>query len=398
MKQCILFIESSTTGTGPLFFERAEALGYEPILVSQDLRRYDFKVAHTIEVPDLSICSILSRVNELGRARVAGVWSSSDRAVEVAARLGQALGRPHARPEAIALCRDKFAARLKLRVAGLSAIDAALVESSREAAAFAARLNAPVVVKPRFGTGSIGVLLCRTEQEAALHTEFLLAARSAVADEKVLIEEFVDGPEYSIELFDGVSLGVTRKYLGPAPAFVEVGHEFPSPGAPALMAKIADYAERVVAVLGHVVGPAHVEVRLSEQGLNVMEVNPRAAGGMIPELVNLAIGVDLISICVKFACGEPYQVAPHQHGAAAIRFLLRPLDAAASHICGLSDARELDGIVEVAVLKQAFGRQGPITDFRDRIAFAIAKATTPTEAARFAERAIARLQVVAQEN
>jgi biotin carboxylase len=255
-------------------------------------------------------------------------------------------------------------------------------------------VGCPVVVKPRSSTGSVGVKLCATPIEAAHHTETLFREIAEADHQGVLVEKFVSGPEYSVEIFDGVSIGVTQKLLGPPPAFVEVGHAFPSPGPRAVLAAIAEHAERAVAATGYSQGPAHVELRLASGAPTVIEINPRLAGGMIPELVRRATGVDLITTSIRFACGMPYELSRSHNGAAAIRFLLRPTPAPVQAVEGLSDARSLAGIVDAGALDRAFGHAGPIADFRDRLAYVIAEALAPEEAGYFADRALTLLHCV----
>jgi biotin carboxylase len=210
----------------------------------------------------------------------------------------------------------------------------------------------------------------------------------------VLVEKFVSGSEYSVEIFDGVSIGITQKLLGPPPAFVEIGHAFPSPGPRAVLATIAEHAERAIAATGYSQGPAHVELRLAAGGPTVIEINPRLAGGMIPELVRRAIGVDLITTSIRFACGMPYDLCHSHTGAATVRFLLRPTPAPVQSVEGLPDTRNMAGIVDAGVLDRAFGRAGPIADFRDRLAYVIAEALAPDEAGHLADRALRLLHWV----
>jgi biotin carboxylase len=390
-------IESNTTGTGLLFFSRAVELGLEPVLISDDPGRYPFLADHaSVRVNELSAAAIVAATEHLGEGggTIAGVWSSSDQGAELAAQVAQRLGLPHADPPAIALCRDKFAARRRLSAAGLSEIKYALVTSGEEAATFASSLTGPSVVKPRSSTGSIGVRLCSTSAEARYHAEALLNGQASADSKGVLIEAVVGGQEYSVELFDGVSVGVTRKMLGPPPTFVEIGHDFPSPGALADLAAIAKHAELAIAAVGYSQGPAHVEIRLSTDGPVVIEINPRLAGGMIPELVRRAKRIDLIKTSIRFACGLPYELFSSQISAASIRFLLRPTSTPVHTVEGLPDARCLKGIVDAVVLDRGFGRAGPIADFRDRIAYVIAEALVPEEAGHLADRALSLLHGV----
>lgn len=397
MSPRIVMFESNTTGTGVLFFRRALALGLEPILVSTDPERYPALSAYRkVKIAQRSAAAVLAGAAQLDSpaAPLVGIWSSSDRGVELAAEVAQRLGLPHADPSAIALCRDKLAARRRLDEAGLSKVAYRLARNCEEAASFAAGLGGPTVVKPRSSTGSIGVRLCATPMEAAHHAGLLLE-NPAVGGQGVLVEALIDGPEYSVEIFEGAAIGVTRKLLGPPPAFVEIGHDFPAPGVAAEHTAIAEHAERAIAAVGHSRGPAHVEVRLSAEGPVVIEINPRLAGGMIPELVRHASGVDLIDASIQFACGLPYRLSRLRVRAASIRYLLRSANGPAHGVHGLSEARRAPGIVDVAVLDHARGRSGPITDFRDRFAYVIAAAADSAQAAEAAEAALKLLHGVA---
>ncbi len=144
-------------------------------------------------------------------------------------------------------------------------------------------------------------------------------------------------------------------------------------------------------VLGLGWGTAHVELRLGPAGPTVIEVNPRLAGGLIPELVRSSLGIDLVRQTVRAAAGRVPDLEPARARGAAIRFAAvvgpsrvaswEPV-AAARGVAGVVDARlylPVDAVVE------------PRGDFRDRVGHVLATAGTAEEAARAAERALALL-------
>jgi S-sulfo-L-cysteine synthase (3-phospho-L-serine-dependent) len=390
----ILFVESNTTGTGLLFFQRAKDQGFDPVLVTTEPRRYDFLKAYQfVKIDECSASAVLAIAHQLGK-EIAGVWSSSDRGTLVAAEVAMRLGRSGADPTAVAVCRDKYRTRQLLAERGLSRIAFAIARNGEEAAQFAGRVGQPVVVKPRASTGSMGVRLCLNPEEATKHTEKLLRNVEVDVSSGVLIEPYIVGPEYSVELFDGHAIGVTRKHLGPLPAFVELGHDFPAPGPRPVLDRVASFAEQAVGAVGLTAGPAHAEIRVETEGPCVIEVNPRLAGGLIPELVRRAFGLDLISTSISFACGRRYSLASPRLAASSIRFLVRPEGQSIRSVSGLPVVRRLPGAVEAEVLKQGLMREGPVADFRDRLAYVISEAATPEEASLIADRAIAQLRPV----
>lgn len=398
MRRPFVFVESNSTGTGALFFSRAEALGLEPILISDDPDGYPALAGHRrIRTADRSVEAMLAALARacVESSAIVGIWSSSDTGVEPAARLALRLGRSHADPDAITLCRDKYAARAVLAAAGVAGPAFAIARTGAEAAEAAGALGGPVVVKPRASTGSIGVRLCATPGQAGEHATTLLRDAEQRTDQGVLVEAFVEGPEFSVEMFDGCIVGVTRKHLGPPPRFIETGHDFPSPGPARRLSDLAEAATQAVRATGIIRGPAHVELRVGGDGPAVIEINPRLAGGMIPELVRAARGLDLIETSIRFACGMPYDLRPAAARAASIRFLCRATDAPVAAIEGLDEARRRHGVVQVALLNGGLNRRGAITDFRDRLAFVIAEGETPEDSAARADTAIGHLYPVA---
>src|SRR5947207_1054858 len=113
----------------------------------------------------------------------------------------RAVGRHAADPNAIACCRDKRLQRQRMRECRVSTPAFIPVQSPGDIRAALTALALPVVVKPVCGSGSVGVRLCRTEDEAIRHAGALLQEtvneRGLPVPGAALIEAFADGTEYS---------------------------------------------------------------------------------------------------------------------------------------------------------------------------------------------------------
>jgi argininosuccinate lyase len=167
-----VLVESNTTGSGRLFCRAAVRAGLRPVLLARDPDRYPYVPADRIEsrvVDTGSGPSVLAACTELDAAggAVAGVTSSSEYFVGTAGEVARTLGLPHPDPAAIRDCRDKATQRSRLAAAGLPGPAFAAARSRDEAAAAAARIGFPVVVKPAAGSGSIGVRRCADPAEVA---------------------------------------------------------------------------------------------------------------------------------------------------------------------------------------------------------------------------------------
>jgi biotin carboxylase len=280
--------------------------------------------------------------------------------------------------------------RTRLSQAGVAQPRFHLATSTAAAVTAAESLGLPVVVKPVLGTGSFGVRLCADAREVEEAAASILAhrvnERGMPLPARLLVEELAVGPEVSIETFGFAVVGCTRKHLGEPPFFVEVGHDFPAPLPAAEERALAATAVRALEALGLGWGPAHLEVKRTADGPSIIEVNPRLAGGFIPELVRLATDVELIGETVAAACGREVRLGDGPRQAASIRFLLAPGEGRLAAVEGLAEAARSEGVTDVRLYAEpgaAINRRG---DFRDRIGHVVGCGRTPDESGHAAER------------
>ncbi len=307
---------------------------YRLVLISPDPLTWESKyVIDHVEIDPSDSERIIAAAEELAREReLAGVLTYYEPCVELAARIGRNLGLPHCLPVAARRCRDKLATRRALREAGVPSAAYAMAESDTEARQAAEDIGYPVIVKPRSLSASFGVTMVVTpdQLDAALAT-----VRSSVPTEPwyhypgILVEEYLDGPEISIDsvVHNGAVTPVVyaRKVLGFAPNFVEVGHIV------ADAAHIVDDPDTIVSVLvaahralqiDH--GVTHSEIRLTATGPRIIEINGRAGGGLIPQLGELATGVDLATASGDIAVGRKPHLTPTLDRVAGVRFFYPP--------------------------------------------------------------------------
>jgi argininosuccinate lyase len=397
MTRAVALIESNTTGTGRLFARAAANLGYEPVLLCADPARYPYAAEDSLRVEVLDTADFDAVLAACRALDPAGVTSSSEYYIATAAAVAAALGLPGAKAEAITACRDKARQRATLAAAGVPGPGFRAVESVDDAVAAADDLGLPVVLKPVSGSGSIGVRLCKDADEVAGHAAALLSQavneRGTPVPGRLLVEELAVGPEYSAEAFDGRVLGVVAKHLGDPPFFLEVGHDFPAPLSHDDTAAVHAVAEAALEALDLCFGPTHVELRLTPSGPVIIEVNPRLAGGNIPELVRHATGVDLVTEAIRLVTGGRPHLDATRDRRSAIRFLLSPAAGTLEAVEGADRAATVDGVVDVRVTRspgEAVTRGG---DFRDRIGHVLTCAKTANEATVAAEAALACLDV-----
>jgi biotin carboxylase len=262
-----------------------------------------------------------------------GVLTYDETRVRLAAEVAARLGIAHLDAGAAERCRDKLASRRAFFRSGVPSARVRHVSSLAEARSAADEIGYPVVLKPRALAGSIGVVRVDgpTELPAAFATARTAELEGVTALDGVLVEEYLEGPEISVDcaVLDGrvAITALARKYSAFEPYFEEVGHVV-APGEDHRLP--LDRIREVVASAHHALGidrgVTHTEVRLTPTGPRIVEVNARLGGDLIPYLAGLATGVDLPVAAAQIALGHWPDLQPVRSRAAAVRFFYPATD------------------------------------------------------------------------
>jgi hypothetical protein len=237
--------------------------------------------------------------------RIRAVLAFGEDFVEAAALVADHLGLPSPGLRASRVCRDKLLQRRYL--AAWSPRSRLLAPEARADVA-ATWTEFPAVLKPTGREASSGV--CRVADRAEL-LEAL--ADGYEPDEPLLLEQFVDGHEVSVEtlvqhgrvVFASVTGKRTNERGGTF--FVEMGHSAPDPSLDdATRAAVLDTNRAVLGRLDFRDGIAHAEYRITDDSRTyLMEVAARAAGDSIVTLYHLATGEPMEEPLLAIAIGEP---------------------------------------------------------------------------------------------
>lgn len=183
-------------------------------------------------------------------------------------------------------------------------------------------LHFPLIVKPRDNSGSRGVKLCRTIEE--LQASMSEALEVSHLD-TVLVEEFIEGPEYSIESLhhDGKSevIQFTEKKTTEFPYNVELGHIQPAKISEGNQQKICEIISKIGKALNFENCPSHTELKINDRGIFVIETSPRLGGDYITStLTPLSTGVNLEDELLRMALGEEIYPQPKAVQYSGVRF------------------------------------------------------------------------------
>ncbi|APS23948.1 phosphoribosylglycinamide synthetase [Streptomyces sp. Tue 6075] len=301
--------------------------------------------------------SIESAVRLAESVEVAGVLCYDEIRVPVAAMMAEELKLPTANAEGVLACRDKYLGRQALAAAGVAQPVSRAVASLEEAREVAEAIGYPVVLKPRALAASVGVV--RADGPEALESAYSEAA-AAYFDEIprdrawVLVEEYLDGPEISVESVcrNGrvTPMFVARKALGFAPHFEEVGHTVSADDPLLHDPAVRRVLQEAHTALGLDTLVTHTELRLTRTGPRLVEVNARLGGDLIPYVARLATGVDYGMVAAALAAGAQPDVTPVRTASAHVQFLYPEYDL---DVTSLTVEEELPaGVHEVRLMAE----------------------------------------------
>lgn len=230
--------------------------------------------------------------------------------------------------------RQKDLMRLRLQTEKIRVPKFCVIHSIDELKAALDTIGYPAICKPIDSAGSVNVKRVASYQEAHAAALRILEGEDILwghkLANKVLIEEYIAGKEYSLE---GVvqsnhvmHFSITEKWVSDQIDFIEVGHIVNPPIESQLKRCMENYIESVIKALKINYCPYHAEIRLDKDNQPVlMEIASRLAGDRIGELIYYATGINYYDYCYAAYLNEdlpPPNLNQSIH--AGIRFFYRP--------------------------------------------------------------------------
>lgn len=246
--------------------------------------------------------------------------------------------------ESVEILQNKMMTRRHLHDNNLATIKSLSTLSYKDAKDFLESLNnQPIIIKPVDAEGSLGVEKINNINE--LENYF----RRKKNDQPVMLEEFINGIEYSVEAISYKGnhkiLGLTKKELigenefnhNP---FVEKGHTFPAKIEQIHEDLIITYVTTFLDSLNVKSGITHSEVIFTKKGPILIESHLRPGGDLIPRLIELATDVKVFKSCYQVYVGNYKEVHfKYNKEASILYFVSKP---------GVIQAIDYNSDVEIA--------------------------------------------------
>lgn len=264
------------------------------------------------------------------------------------------------------------------------------------------KFGIPFIVKPADNSGSRGIVKIEDLTNEKLIDEAYDYSKSFSRDGDVIVEEYMCGPEVSVETLTVNSechvIQITDKITTGAPHFVEMGHTQPSRLDDETKTKIAKVAKLANKAIGITNGPSHTEIIVTKDGPKIVELGARLGGDCITtHLVPLSTGVDMVESCIRIALGEEPDITIKFSKASAIRYFTCGTGKI-ENITGVKSAEALDGIKQVGIVYNVGETVSDIKSSSDRVGFVVAQGGTVTDAVDKCTRAMGMINIILGEN
>lgn len=208
-------------------------------------------------------------------------------------------------PKVIDIAFDKYKTALWVESLGLNAPKTYIRLEDCKKALEKGEIQFPLFMKPRWGSGSIGLESIADMEELNIYYHLLMKkikktilATASVGDEYIMIQEKLTGNEYGLDIMndlEGKNVGVSVKQklamrAGETDKAVTVDSE-----------ELREIGRKIGQALGHI-GNLDVDIMQRADGTNcVLELNPRFGGGFP---FSYEAGVNLPLALIKWIKGE----------------------------------------------------------------------------------------------
>lgn len=377
--------------------ETAYHMGFKTIVMDMDHRSPGIFEAHVpllISTRDIALAVRAAKIqNKI--TPIQGVLTVGTDASTTVAAIAKELGLPGVNPEVAFKATNKGAMRKALLQHNVPApkVYSSIGDYDIFDQAMKGSIKFPLVVKPIDNMGARGV--SKVYDSTQLLEAYHIAKKYSTKNE-VIVEEYMEGPEFSIDAIvynsEITITGIADRIIAPSPHyFVEMGHTMPSHAPKEQQDAAIEVFKQGIKALGIDHGCAKGDIKYTPKGAMVGEIAARLSGGfMSTHTYPLSTGVDLMKAAVRLAIGEhPGDLEPYFNKVAIERSLVADkegiLKEAGIEYGGIPMGKNEERIKEIHFSKEVGNWVAPPKNNVERLGHLIAVGNTLEQAEKAIE-------------
>ena len=398
----LVFIGSNKSGSSREAIRAAERLGFFTVLFTDKEQfleqRVEFPDVHLMLFADLNdVSSLKNRLYILHSEgkQIKGIMSFMDSYVQIAAMLSEEFGLGTYSVEAINAMENKLTTRERLKHLPSAPYYVTynqndplndLIESHTH--------SFPLVVKSPLSTGSKDVLLANDKKE-------LKKAISRLSSkEEILIEEYLQGPQYLIEVlvYKGYVhiVAVIEQQVTYFQRFIVTGYALLAEVEEAIYNSLFASVSSILNQLGMKNGACHFEMRLVNGEWKLIEINPRISGGAMNRMIEIAYGINLVEETIQVYLGNDPNLEKKRNKFVYTHYLTVNQTGTLIKVTGRNRCSKYPGVEEVFIKPRKGKLLHSPRSMGDRYGYVIASSNSKEDARRKAIEAAKEIRFYLQ--
>lgn len=393
--ESILFIESARSGSSREALKAAIHLGFTPILLTRKkrfLRQFDtshssHKIFFVEHINETVIRDTIHKLQQKGYT-LRAIMSFVDPYVSLAATLSNEYCQTAISAEALIALENKCETRNVLRTNATSIRHEAFIPSTIQPSFYTAGRNFPQILKKAISNGSKDLFTIETAEQLEGVIDNILTMNS---HEQWLLEEYVEGPQYIIELavYKGIPtiIAIIQQQITHDVTFIVTGYEVCMTIERKMYEELSYAVEAILRDIGLQHGTCHLEMRYTDRGWKLIEINPRMSGGAMNRMVEEAFGISIVEETIKLFIGEEPDFRKKKMQPVYTSYITLAKAGYLLQIEGTEQAQATPGIIELNVSAEIGSLMMPALSMGCRYGYVMAKGNTEEEAKNRAEHA-----------
>ena len=368
----------------------AKVIGLKVLAIDEDPYAEGFADADlTLNISFSDHDAVISALRNLKINICGAVSFCSEVGMTLAAKIREEFNLPGVKLDLCERLLDKAVQRKIWTEKGVPGPEWEVCRDMEEALNVIHQFKLPVIIKPTDSSGSRGVTKIESLNDNL--QEIILRAFQFSKSGKVIVESYMDGTEFTVEVFaiDGIIhvLAITEKKKVEGTRGT-VARELATPDRPQnVISAIGNTVIAAFKAIDYVDGPGHAEIILMNNGfVGLVEVAGRGGGFMVfNKFVPAVSGVNIARLTALQSVGIPVGQIEKKKKAAVLRFFpSRP--GTLTSINGFEESNKIVGVESEPFVQIGDHFDRAIAD-GDRMGYILSTADTPALAQDLADAA-----------
>ena len=418
----IIFLGTNKSGSSREALRAADRLGYYTVLYTDRPnfleKRTTFSDVHLMQLCDLNdIEEIKNDIRRLlsNGIDICAIVSFIEPHCYTACLLAEEFGVNRFSTQAISIMQDKILSRQILSKSPYNPSFVVLAEDNITLSTLPKEINNrfPFILKLPHSSGSKDVY----KIDNSKNFKHYLKKISRKSLEPILAEEFLDGPQYLVEVIVYQRklhiIAIFEQEITHQKRFIVTGYNLLVDPPADFYRSLKEAVESIVVDHGMESGACHLELLhvwttrtvplpnrenvsgyLHEQKWKLVEINPRISGGAMNKLIEIGLGINLVEETLKVALGQEPNLQPRHKQFVFAQYVIVSETGILAKITGKQKASLCPGVQEVYVKPRQGTLLTPPLSMGHRYAYVIASGDSEQSARENAKFAASQIQFI----